>query len=1812
MLDQLDQSPINDMPEQQVDGAGNVPPPTEDPVAEKSRKLLEATSFFNNKLQTSSAVQNENLFKQYRSVPGKNTEKYLDADQGFSPLIDNEDYYAQTQSGMEKIGKGLLKLPLYTVTKLGSGIGFVTGLINPANWFAEEGYISAVADNGISNFFNSWEDDIKNQWLPTFQEAEDRDKGFFARAATDVDFWTEDFVDGLAFMASAWVPGMALSKAGLGLKAINGLSKLGTVGLESAGASVEAIGATTKYFKNAATYAKGLDKFNSWAIATSSEAMFEAKGVRDSIMESLEGSSFTEAQKKQIAGDNAQNAFLMNAALLGVTNVFELPLVTKMLNKTQGVARGLRGGATLGEDIAVKEATTRAGKFLESGYGRFAKDVTKGVFREGYIEENGQLAIQRFNEQYGAAGKVADMLDSDTYEQLGSQYLSQTKGSFSGEDKEASTSIGLGGILGGGMTAIGNSRQAKKDKITTQQAVDYYNQTQANWLKFGNIYETEKISTADANGNAVVTEKIKLDQNNQPIIDKQKLAGVTSSVRANAALVDQTEDDTNMSRRNLARDNAFAEFTLAHINAGMEDGLMEKLDAVAKSSPEDLAKLGFMPDESTPAQINRYKTLAATIIRQNKIINSDIIFDGSKEDEARKYRLSELAAKQAVYKGLAADEQNRYNEVRNELVNDQNTSLTDGLVDQLNNLLLRIKSQEQYVKELKGEKGLSKSQVKVAEEMLSELNDRLAKLKTDNETSIQGLKTFNNGLYEYEKEGRNDPAFLNPLIRRQKYLGELQNHIQLLGREWGMYADFNDGKKNFLDMFIDEQIVQPVNQVIDEKNNQVPPPAEVPPVVTTVSKDEVDQQSSYSYEGKVYNITVIDDMVSMMSTDSADENSNIMLSMEEFKKALADNKITAVAPPVNATLSNETRKEDIPDDLEEYLKQEYERVKTASLASGAKLLPYEDWKRTAGVIVAKRWMQKKGQQETPATETTEQPPVSTDAKATVKGALVAQGTSIELEIVGDTGKQFLLTVDRKGNINLFSEKQSDGSYKSGEPAPKEAVDKLYNKYVPEKTRTAITNWLNALTGSWAAPETEDGKNYDKAEKALNAELAALEGAESTEEAEEQPEVPTSTLEKELEDLGNQLRKDLGSTTELRFMKVGTIGYDKDGNKYQVVSKKDKYGRSLEYRKNDGPEQSFNPKTASKEYNSLGYYPEAFVELYSKNPKNILDKYNSDKAAIEEKYKQLQQEQQSQTGPTQDELEDGDTSSDINDFVQDLGKNRKVSIDNNNLANAEYQEGLRQVAPHNSLANATDIAKFVRIDANQVRQERDGVNPNYVFDVATATFMPGHAVTFKVMSSGLPVTNRLTGTTYQPGEIFGEDGKVKAEAFDVAPIGVFAVINGQEVQIGSIHEPDWIEYKIGSKFVNIAIPEDQADQAYPDVVKAEVLKNRELRQQILENYNKNPTFVMKGVVEQKSLGVLRTTETTAPISQRVNPRIAEGGTDNRHGMFAIVRDGFIQSDRNLEVDKIEQTESFSPENVANYQGIAVLLLPTPKGTYFPTFIQPPNVSTEQAEFVIEAWKAFTGQTSNPELVKAVYDAMGLVQSSGDFSIGVLRDYINHYITLLSNEQSKKPSRLGNGNDAPMGAARLNITNKGGLELEVMDARTKTWFATEEPIMKAEQLPVDYLSKMTNLRTTIRFASVKNDNLKGINSTEKATILSIQNGKLVKEQMTYNQYIMNRATTFVDKGVQSKNAFKDWVYFANPVVKMKVTQSTDPAPDPEVKTEQTPAPTVEQVNTERPDKGAALLAALRAKNLQEKQVEEQKENCTSLRSKLNNIM
>jgi hypothetical protein len=566
-------------------------------------------------------------------------------------------------------------------------------------------------------------------------------------------------------------------------------------------------------------------------------------------------------------------------------------------------------------------------------------------------------------------------------------------------------------------------------------------------------------------------------------------------------------------------------------------------------------------------------------------------------------------------------------------------------------------------------------------------------------------------------------------------------------------------------------------------------------------------------------------------------------------------------------------------------------------------------------------------------------------------------------------------------------------------------------------------------------------------------------------------------------------------------------------------------------------------------------------------------------------------------------------------AQMLDRNRLAQMKTDTLyAGASFQEGYRQIYPSTSLANTTD---FVKVDnkAGTLEYVRNGVNPNYVFDVATREFMPGTIISYRVMTADEDYdnmsANRITGKKYKKSDIFDANGKVIKKMYYETPIQIIATIRGKETVIGHVREPLWIQHKIGDKYANIATPEGMDATKH---VENEMKINMKLRDLILDTYNKNSKFVITGIVSDKSNGILKMGDSTGFLKDRIDPRIGEGGSNNEHGYFAIVRNGRLETDINDEAKNVIETVSFT-KNVDRLSGVPALMLPSPTGKFMPTFIGLPKVDKGQAEFIIEAWKAFTGQSENPELVAAVYKTLNRIMSGKTPSIGVLRDYINQYVTTL--EHSDMLDKLGTGNGVAPGSARLNIYDDGNLGIEVKDdievkngKKTNEWFNNgNRPIRKASELPENIISLLQNLRMTIKFNDRKNDDLIGINNKNKIDFLSMKDGKLVTKKMTYNQYVMEKATTFVEKGTESENTNKDWVYFANPVIPLTHNKPGDIEGDIFNK-EETPPPTLKEVDGPKEDKATALLAAIRAKKLSPEQVEEKKNDC--LQNRINNIL
>lgn len=754
-----------------------------------------------------------------QTVPLSQTRRYDNQAFGYIDGIDNEDFYGQRQDGFEKLGNGLLKLAGYTVAKAGAGIGFLGGLVNPDNWFSEEGYLVSAADNAFSQTFEALEDNIRNEWAPTFQEASDRDKGFWARAFTDADFWSEDFVDGLAFMASAYVPGGALAKLGVGARIAKGLSAA-RVGVQSAAGIVSGVETAGNYLRQAAIIAPKIDKGLMWAAATASEAMVEAKGVKDYLTENLKDSGFDEEQKKEIIGGAMRNTFLMNAALLGVTNRLELDMFYKAFGKSNTVAKGIVQEGKLGSAFGLPKAAEKVGrldKILQSPVTKFMGSAAQGVVREGFVEENMQLAIQRMNQEYGLAGRVATLADLGN---LGSKYFSQTKKAIMGEDQEASLSIGLGGLLGGVPTAIGDMRQEKRDKLTTENSIKQLNLAQQNWLKFGNIYQTETIDVTDAAGNVVKQERLVLDENKRPIADIEKVNAIAASLAVNANLMTAAEKEPIAFNQRLMRDMAFGNFVNAHINAGIEDTLFHKLEEAEKAKPEELMSMGFDPTYDHKVQIRDYKQLAASIVKKNKLIQEDILFENTEEDQVRRKMLTDYVTQQAIYEKLGAQTLEESKELANEFLKPIAGVTTDSLVTQLNLLQQRIDQAKETLSDTKkGDKVPIQDQL--TQQLIDELTTEKAELEQSNELTIKELSKKSGGYYSYQKRRGANPM-LQTYRSKLGLHGALINEARLAGLKFAKFADTKTGQKNFEDFrnFIEESIIKPANEALDKADKE--------------------------------------------------------------------------------------------------------------------------------------------------------------------------------------------------------------------------------------------------------------------------------------------------------------------------------------------------------------------------------------------------------------------------------------------------------------------------------------------------------------------------------------------------------------------------------------------------------------------------------------------------------------------------------------------------------------------------------------------------------------------------------------------------------------------------------------------------------------------------------------------------------------------------------------------------------------------------------------------------------------------------------
>jgi len=515
-----------------------------------------------------------------------------------------EDVRAEAQSWYSSLGNGIARLGLTTGTKLLSGVSSVGDVImNSAASLALDEDVSGATP--LSGLFDSMEEAIKEAF-PVYNTRADQRKNFLHRAVTDLDFWTNDMVDGAAFMISAYLTGMGAAKLlGPATKALYGARLEAAAATEAAkiaelesaiaagnqAAKAELIG--TSLVKG--NLAKNMQLANNITVATASrtvESIAEGKQTYNQVFNSLVDQGYSE----QEAGNKAAQAAM---AVTGL-NMLLTPLDYQQYSgwfKTFSKSKSklLR----LGETGALEVAVPSFGK-------AFAKQAGKNAFSEGILEEGLQYAMQEYaNKKY-----VEGVEDNAVTGVLKEYFDGFTK-------KEGWDAMGAGMILGG---LFGGVSQAygQAGKQTREQAK----------------YLQEKLTNNEYLKENMADFTVKDEKTGKITLNKAKILGLlTDQVRdgyLSKEMVTALSNDYEEAYKAL--DNIrFGNWAYSHFEAGRAEDLYKKIEDIGSLDYDTAKQKGIVGQDLrnsegrivTPTEIaERYKQKALEYEKIYNQINS--------------------------------------------------------------------------------------------------------------------------------------------------------------------------------------------------------------------------------------------------------------------------------------------------------------------------------------------------------------------------------------------------------------------------------------------------------------------------------------------------------------------------------------------------------------------------------------------------------------------------------------------------------------------------------------------------------------------------------------------------------------------------------------------------------------------------------------------------------------------------------------------------------------------------------------------------------------------------------------------------------------------------------------------------------------------------------------------------------------------------------------------------------------------------------------------------------------------------------------
>lgn len=690
----------------------------------------------------------------YRLSSGTWIPKY----ESYIPGVDNDTRLSRSQGRTEKwmrgLGKFVGKAALY-------GLG---GVIQPFYGIyagVSRGNFNAVFDNDFTRWLDD-QDKKMDYGLAHYYNREERDMNFL-QSMTTANFWSNDFLSGLAFTAGAMLSSAVYSGAGLmnlartGARAGVALARIG----KAASDTKKAFGVYLRAARTGRRIGKGLDTLAFLGTSTSWEASVEARSM---LMEAEENfrQSYRNAYGREVPyeelmkfrADNANAANAVFAANVGILSLSNIAMFGDMFGMDLGVDKFIKRnifgvGAERMDNGTLRAITPKKWqKVAGNTFNIIKRPVSEGLYEEGLQGVVSKSAKDWVESRYNPMA----IRQNIGYMEAIKNGFKETYGSSQGW-KEIGIGMIIGSIMGG--KTIGGIKEWSQDISRNKGMVEAYN----------------------ANAGALTTAAVRAIRGSMAL--NAQLSGIDTSYESDGRIINKDFSDAVFNR--LRYDSEM----------GMLDDTKENFRTVVESIPNsDIASDMNMTDE----QVNEYK--ADLVNEFNKKVDNfimanrfaDSLTDGISNRSFNAY-ISNMA-----YNGLEAKD--NLNDIANQLRRIYNTDIGPALdiysrlntdssrdLEELRKLTDDIQRMEKNILRLQ-QSVASKDALESDKAKLVKENDRLLKLTEDRIALERKLTTLINSEADISKLflNRNDSRIsAADLMAAYDTIADFENVVSIRG-----------------------------------------------------------------------------------------------------------------------------------------------------------------------------------------------------------------------------------------------------------------------------------------------------------------------------------------------------------------------------------------------------------------------------------------------------------------------------------------------------------------------------------------------------------------------------------------------------------------------------------------------------------------------------------------------------------------------------------------------------------------------------------------------------------------------------------------------------------------------------------------------------------------------------------------------------------------------------------------------------------------------------------------------------------------------